>query len=166
MLLFLRIAVPSGLVFGLISGFVEHSARRGLIQGAVFGALMGLVLAATTAARTQGRTPELSTRHRMDVHLAQTPADAIDEIAAILARFGARNVVRGADRVTGRTGVSWLGWGERVEVRVRPDHDASIASIVSRSWIRTTVTDYGRDRDNVERIAVLLGGFPTAAESA
>lgn len=161
-LLFLRIGLPSGAVFGLITGLIERSAALGLVQGAIFGLLMGLVLTATTAARTRGRAPDLTTRSRMDVHLAQPPTEALDDIVAILARFGARNIVRGADRVTARTGVGWFSSGERVEITVRPDLDATIASITSRPRLRTTIADYGRNRENVERLVVLLGGFPTA----
>ena len=47
--------------------------------------------------------------------------------------------------------ISWRSWGERLGVDVRGVDGDVLVQIKSRSWLPTTLIDWGKNADNVRR---------------
>jgi hypothetical protein len=64
-----------------------------------------------------------------------------------------------ARRVELKVGMSFKSWGERVTIELAPEGDgATRAEIGSRASLGTTMVDYGKNYDNVQRVKDWLGG--------
>ncbi len=55
-----------------------------------------------------------------------------------------------------RVGMTWRSNGERIRCSVRPVDGGSEVEIHSRPWLRTTLLDLGKNRENVDRIRAAL----------
>ena len=64
-----------------------------------------------------------------------------------------------------KVGVSFKSWGERVRIELSPEGEGSTrAQVTSRASLKTTMADYGKNRDNVQRVTEWLqSGTPSAA---
>jgi hypothetical protein len=56
--------------------------------------------------------------------------------------------------------LTWRSWGERLVLATHADDSGGTAvTITSEPLFRLTLLDYGRNRDNVERLAGWLRGL-------
>lgn len=64
-----------------------------------------------------------------------------------------------------KVGISFKSWGERVRIELSPEGEGSTrAHVASRAALKTTMADYGKNRDNVQRVTEWLrSGAPAAA---
>lgn len=62
-----------------------------------------------------------------------------------------------------KVGVSFKSWGERVRIELSPEGEgATRAQVTSRAALKTTLADYGKNRDNVQRVTEWLRGAGSA----
>ncbi len=60
-------------------------------------------------------------------------------------------------RITARTGVSWRSWGDEIAFQLYSEEGTSTrVEITSRPVVRTTLVDFGKNLENVEKIAEFL----------
>lgn len=56
-----------------------------------------------------------------------------------------------------KCGISWESWGEKITVRVFDNQDGNTRLIIhSKSALPTTLIDWGKNRQNVQRVTVYL----------
>jgi hypothetical protein len=144
---------------------VGFSIGVGVLGALVLG-LIGAVSMAIThdsmdylikALELEGGPPELDVRERITLPLPVDRARAFC-VAVLQAhdRFTAVREEPASGIVRARSRISRLTWGERIECRVQGVEGGSQVSIRSRPLLRTTIQDFGRNRENVERIRTLL----------
>ncbi|WP_420126692.1 hypothetical protein [Longimicrobium sp.] len=179
---FARIFWYCGLSFGLfqfVATLVQSrsfvaAAFIGVAAGIFFGATMGLTLTALSRWAMKRRGIERGKGGTgVDVSdgvlLPLPPQQALERCrAALAANRGLKEVrvdpARGAAYAHGR--LSWASFGEKIECRVAAVEDGSWVTIRSRPVLSTTVVDYGKNRENVQRIrTLLLDGAPALAAS-
>jgi hypothetical protein len=69
-------------------------------------------------------------------------------------------------RVELKTGLSIKSWGERMVLELESQGEAATSvQVSSRSWVPTTLVDYGKNRDNVERVIAWLRDGETSAQA-
>lgn len=156
LLLGARIFAMTGVPFGVIQGLVYRSTATGVVDGVLFGLIMGVTLTAITAARTRQGQGSLSTKHRAEVVIELSLPQVHDRIAHALAEIPAKITHDSQTRVVARTRMSWQSWGEVVSAELVPTEAGTVVELASRAWLRGTVADYGRNRDNVDRLETAL----------
>jgi hypothetical protein len=69
-----------------------------------------------------------------------------------------------ARRVELKVGMTMKSWGERVVVELTADDESTTtAQVSSRASVGTTMVDYGKNHDNVERVKAWLSEGPPPA---
>jgi uncharacterized protein (DUF1499 family) len=170
--LFFRVFCFCGILFGalqaLLAAVQGASAGETVFIGLSAGLFFGLFLAAfVTAAhhwrlKKTGMNPA-TTDTRVDVQERITLPLPSDQALA-LCRSAVTQVPRASDvqvdaaaaMVAARVGMSWASFGEHIECRVTPAEGAAVVSIRSRPVLATTLVDYGKNRENVERIRAYM----------
>jgi hypothetical protein len=64
---------------------------------------------------------------------------------------------RSLGRIVARTGINWKTWGDVITISFkRTGSNCTYIQISSRPNARTTIVDYGKNLENVERIVSFL----------
>lgn len=175
--MFFRIFGFCGLSFGsfvtiftlLGSRSLSLAIRMGMVAGLLFGLMMAITLTAVHwwSMRRRGFDPDAKGSRvdvRASVALALPPEEALARCRAALEanrHFRDVRVDPASGTVNARSRMSWASFGEVIECRVQPGDGGSTLEIRSRSAVRSTIVDYGKNRENVERIrAFLIGSAP------
>jgi uncharacterized protein (DUF1499 family) len=170
--LFFRVFCVCGTLFGalqaLLAAVQGASAGETVFIGLSAGLFFGLFLAAfITAAhhwrlKKTGMNPA-TTNTRVDVQERITlplPSDqALALCQSAVTQVPKATVVQvdaASATLEARVGMTWASFGERIELSVTPAGGATEVSIRSRPVLRTTIADYGKNRENVERIRAFL----------
>ncbi len=159
-----RIFVLGGVLFGLIFGSVRHDVSVGVIGGVVFGLVMATVLTATSAARTRSDAT-LRTRQAADVVTELSVDEARAHLLGALQTMRAKIGQVDQWHIRARTRASWVSWGEIVTAQLSAPDGAVVVHLTSRPCVRTAITDYGKNAENVRRlVAALPPQRPSQAE--
>jgi hypothetical protein len=168
---FFRTFVFCGFFFGLFQAAaslfegktVAAATIVGIITGSFFGLMMAVTMTPFLARQLRrrgfdldGELPDVDARETVAVPLP--PDAALERCRAALDQLRVRTVRTdpASAMVRGRVPMTWATWGERIECRVHPAEQGSRVEIRSRPVLRTTLVDFGRNRENVERVSALL----------
>lgn len=169
---FARIFWYCGLTFGLFQFAATLVQSRsfvaavciGAAAGIFFGLAMGLTLTTLSrwAMKRRGVEPGpggMAVDVSDGVLLPLPAPQGLERCrAALAASRGLKEVrvdpARGAAYARGR--LSWASFGEKIECRVAAVEDGSWVTIRSRPVLSTTAVDYGKNRENVQRIRTQL----------
>lgn len=166
-------SIPYGLWMGLSMGamalLTSHfpirtaafTAALCLVSGVFFGTFMALSLGELhrRGLRQRGFTPtaqNLAVVHRRAISLRLPYSQAFDRCREALSRLP-RTAIQQEDRSIGilvaRCGTTWASWGERIVLYLQPEADGTTrVAFNSRPILRSTIIDYGKNLENVERI--------------
>lgn len=170
--LFFRLFFFCGVTFGLLQGIVAaldgQSAGAALAFGLGAGLFFGLLMAASLTAvswwrlKSRGVDPNtagagVDVRERITVPLTSDQALALCQSAVKqVPKATVVQVDAASATLEARVGMTWASFGERIEFSVTPAGGATEVSIRSHPVLRTTIADYGKNRENVERIRTFL----------
>ncbi len=161
---YLNILLSAGVIFGALMGIFDAltgvnlstAALGGLVQGLVFGSAIAL-FAFFADKRAQARGIDTDSA-AVDQSRTVTLHGSVDEIAprveaALLSLHKAKIIASPADQIVAKTGVSWKSFGETITVSLVEESPGQVlVTINSRSSLRTTAVDYGRNAENVQLI--------------
>jgi hypothetical protein len=159
---FLASGPPFGLLFGLVAllaGGPRTGLIVGLLTGLAFGVPMALIIGSLHIARIGASGPgEVSggTRASTVVELPMQMDRALHQAAGVLQSLGGFQIEQvdvTAGVLTARSGMTATSWGEQVTIEARPGPAGTALRIQSRPSMKLTLIDYGRNADNVRRIA-------------
>jgi len=162
--LFLSMSIP----FGLIMGLILHNDKlpflnAALLSGLSFGLPMTIILSlvqvyylnktGNTGAKVtlvNEREVELDGSKREVMDICRHALDVI-ESCSLLERNEGEGLLRA------KAGRSLYSWGENIVIHVQEvqDHRHKV-TITSAPAVKTTVIDYGKNLDNVNRIVQFL----------
>lgn len=170
--LFLRTFLFCGLGYGVLQavmGLVQgEPASRAIGFGAFVGILFGLAMATilgiahSVGLKRRGFDPDreggLAVDVRESLEVPLPPEQALEHCRAALERMRVKGVQvdPALATVSGRGRMTWASFGEQVECRVQPADRGSRVEIRSRPTVRTTIVDYGKNRQNVANIRAHL----------
>ncbi|MEL6343760.1 MAG: hypothetical protein AAFV53_11555 [Myxococcota bacterium] len=141
-----------------------------VLGGAFFGLFM-----AVFASLSMAVTGTNGGRHAfqpVDVHQRRTlfvplsPADALLAAQDAIRALGVSSVERDDQSLTAKTRITFKSFGEIVTARVEPAAGGSHLHVESRPIISTTMIDYGKSRDNLDKIEATLTKAPDSATAA
>jgi len=156
-------------LFGVASGSLSGVATAlglGLLIAVVSGLFYGLMMTAFLSvtqvlfsSKFGAREASNSVHHVQTVLVAGSPGVVHQRVRAAMERHGVGHYSRDeVDVIKGRTGLSLKSFGEIVTATITLAGDNCEVVISSSPRLKTTLVDYGKNRDNVERIAKDLLG--------
>jgi hypothetical protein len=168
----LKIFLWSGISFGTVMGArYSHlygpaaGLKGGILSGLLFGTLMFIIMGflhthAVKKMVTNNSGNALRTHHVRDLDLKSPYDRAYDLCISSLSLFR-RCIIQEEDRSLGRivarTGINWKTWGDLISITIkRTDNGYTYIEISSRPNARTTIVDYGKNLENVEKIVSFL----------
>ena len=171
MRLYLKVFLYTGLPFALLmmvldvlSGDTLHIARF-ISHFVVFGGLMSLVLVSlhryqlTRKGVDKLNDSPLSVVQKTRIQTTLSRAEIINRLksAPAIRRI---ELSEDGNSMTLHTGVSWRSWGEKILLSFhQTGPTTTVVEVESNPKLRTTVVDYGKNRENVKRIEELLGSY-------
>ncbi len=152
--------VPFGLGmagwFALLGGDPALVGGLGLATGLAFGLSMAIsmgLLQVLWVSRGGKQTATLSTRAGADLSVCASAEQVAATLRAILAAQGAQELDADAQgSFTFRTSADLRSWGEIVSFTIVPRGAQTWVRLRSRPALRTTLVDYGKNQENVERL--------------
>ncbi len=170
--LYLKLFLASGIPFGILSGALS-SFLVGFPVGLIVGLMVGL-FAGGLFSLAVGYLHRLSVRRMpygepegaMDVHHVRhvelrLPYDqafdlCISSLSAVR-KGGIRREDRPLGRIDVKAGMTWKTWGDVISFDLRRiDENRTRVEVSSGPALRTTLVDYGKNLENVERIMGFL----------
>lgn len=166
--LFRYSGVPFGFMMGVTEGFF-HGFQRGLISGIVAGAIFGLGMALylgilhKRSVERQGFeiTEDTLSVHQNRILFLSQPYDEVFEDCIRALETIEKSEVKTADPSTGRIeatiGWGWKSWGEKITIEISGSESKLTGVVIlSRPKMQITMTDYGKNLENVETISNFL----------
>ncbi|MFE3545287.1 hypothetical protein ACFXK0_20190 [Nocardia sp. NPDC059177] len=160
--IFLRSGPIFGIVMALYLGLISGSVWGGVIAGLIGGLLFGAIISGFSVirARRDGTGHELGAdvRQQVSIEMERPAGESFAMAERVLAEVPATITQRdpAAGVLTARTKVSWMSWGENLQVVVSERPDGSTVEISSRPRLPITTVDYGRNLQNVRSIVRAL----------
>jgi hypothetical protein len=169
---YLKLFLATGIPFGTLAGLfytvlygLPFGSVAGLLAGVFFGGLMSLILGSLHI-RSVGRVQSeraggaLGVHHVRSIELALPYDEAFDLCIESLrsirkCRIQEEDRLRG--KIVARTGITWKTWGDVITFELRRiEGNRTLVTVSSRPVVRTTLVDYGKNLENVERICSFL----------
>lgn len=168
MKMFLKIFVISGVPFGAIIGLIssiDEGLEAGLVTGLTAAFFFGVAMSLTLGSLHKWKSRKWRSNDNIGpnqtgiIHLDTTADDAFDRCRDVLSLMGA--VLKLEDKTEGRIeaefGRSWKSFGESILVRVSSQSsDRSCVQVSSAPIVKTTLVDFGKGLENINRILHLL----------
>lgn len=156
--LFLAFGVPFGLLMGLFYPYPALVLLVGILYGAVMSGVFGTLQHRSVKGKKQTHTDGVKQAREFEIDLPYQQAfsaclDAVNEIQR--AKIQMANSHTGVIRA--RTGINLMTYGEIITFHLQPlDADTTLIRIDSRPRLKTTLIDYGRNLEHVNRLSLYL----------
>lgn len=176
--LFLATAIPFGIIFGIIVGIYlvfQYGYRygflglgAGLFAGILYGGFMSLIGGSlhvwSVKRMSYGKSVEIkditNVHHFRNIEL-KLPYDKVFNLCIESLKMFKRYKIKKEDYSYGKiiaiTGITWKSWGEVISFAIHKIDNNKIKVIISSKIILcTTLVDYGKNLENVEKIVAFL----------
>ena len=168
----LKIFLANGIPFGTFMGILLSSLYGlniglpgGLISGLVFGFLMFIILGflhSRAVRKISGETSgeSMDTFQARNIKLLVPFERAFDlciESLGMISKCRVQEQDRSRGKIIARSSVNWKTWGDTISFEIAPSgSEATDVRVSSRPTSWSTIVDYGKNLENVERIVSFL----------
>jgi hypothetical protein len=159
-----RIGIPFGLMMGILQFFiagVESGIKSSVSVGLFYGLFITVVLGTLQLLGTKkmGSAGNMSPTQSTTVELDSNLDLAFDRCVQALNRLGAK--IQSQDKtkfeIKATSRMTWKSWGEELTIRLSDMQNQKVKiEILSSPKLKTTPMDFGKGRENVEKIAKIL----------
>ncbi len=165
---FAACAVPFGIVMTVTSvfrfGLSMEAIGRGIAGGVGYGALMSatLVTLHKRVVKPRPGMPEDASKvkHTRKIQLAHSYEEAFGLAVSSLQSLGKHKIQqseKSSGKIQAKIGLNPKSAGEVISFNVRRISDGQTEiEVTSRPWLPTTLVDYGKNLENVEKIVNFL----------
>jgi len=168
--IFLTGAIPFGLFMGLLNAYLyglTAGLLSGLISGLILGVLMLFILGflhsrGVKRVRGGNLSAETGTQHIRNATLC-LPYDQGFDLCIESLKLIKNCTIQVEDRLQGKliakAGLNWKTWSDTIAFDIKgTDDNHTQITVSSRPTARTTIVDFGKNLENVERIISFLPG--------
>jgi hypothetical protein len=156
--LFLAFGVPFGLLMGVFYPYPALVVLIGMLYGVIMSGIFGTIQHRSVRGKKQ--THAAGVKHQRDIEIDMPYHAAFDAcLAAVgeLQRTKFREIDRFAGTIKVRTGINLMTYGEIITFQLQSlDADTTLVRIASRPRLKTTLIDYGRNLEHVNRLSLYL----------
>lgn len=164
---YLKIWMKSGAYFGISMGifyiFQQNNYIAGAISGVVAGLLFGSAMAGFTYFADKNMKKKGIVNYSTSVNQTQSliislPFETVKSVIqeAVLSVSKAKIKSTNHSSVEAKTGFTWKSFGEDIVVSLERKDSSTIARINSKSSVKTTVVDYGKNLENIQNISSFI----------
>lgn len=156
------------LFYGLIMGFLLSSNDRpffldALVSGILFGAVVIIIMMIVQKLhlrKTGNAGKKVQLINQAEFKLEGTKEQVIELCRNSLDSIKNSSVLeinREAGLIRAKAGMTWYTWGDEITFQIESigDHNYSV-SVTSRPMVKTTLIDYGKNLDNIQKIKSYL----------
>ena len=159
--------IPFGLMIGIISlqkGEMSDAIFNGILSGLVFGTVVSFILISLHKSLSRKVVPGASI-HDFDIHQKRSiELDIPFEQAFSLCIKSLKTINRcrvisqslDNGEIKARAGLNWKTWGDDINFKLTHETGSTVVEISSSPSARSTLVDFGKNLDNVERIKRFL----------
>ena len=158
---YLEIWMKSGASFGILMGIFYIFQQNNYISGAISGVVAGLLFGAAMAGLTyftdkniekRGIVNDSTSVNQTQSLIISLPFETVEPVIqeAVLSVPKAKIKSTSRSSVEAKTGFSWKSFGEDIVVSLERKDSNTIARINSKSSVKTTMVDYGKNFENVQ----------------
>jgi hypothetical protein len=159
--IFILTSVPYGFFMGLYFGTdLSSILSYGLITGLIFGAMMTIIL--TFYRRKSLKKKGLSSDEAKElvnttsIEISDSKELIIDHCINSIQRIKRGKIITKDDNkgfIKAKAGITWDTWGDTITFDIEElQSNTYRINILSRPFLKTTVIDYGKNLDNINRI--------------
>ncbi|KAA3641963.1 MAG: hypothetical protein DWQ07_25540 [Chloroflexi bacterium] len=164
MRLFFRLFLVLSIFFGLYTGFVFSSFMEGIVRGIFFGAISALILTVLNNRLAGNSSNGSSGVHQTRNVKLQLSYDKVFDICVesikVIKNCKLEFESRSQGEIVAKAGMNWKTLGDVIEYKLnRTDNDLISIELSSRPSLRTTMVDYGKNRENVDKIVEYLNKY-------
>lgn len=168
MAIFLLSGIPFGLFIGIWYSHLygkETGMKGGVLAGIFFGLLTYIILGLLHNQAVKKISDRNSGNHLRNHHIRdfdlQLPYDkAYDHCMkslSLIKNCTVQNENSSEGKIIAKTGLNWKTWGDTITFDVkRINNNRSRVTVSSRPTAKTTIVDYGKNLENVIKIASYL----------
>ena len=158
---FFKLFFYTGVPSGILMGYFYHSFSQGLTFGLFFGFFCTLCfrIMETIALKKIGkRDSDFSVRQERKFEVTMLKQDAIRKIKLVLDEMKAKILNDDSSNgiIEAKAGFSWKSFGEIIIVRFSGNNGKMEIFVESRPALATTMVDYGKNLQNVEKFQELM----------
>jgi hypothetical protein len=152
--------------FGLIMGLLLKPFTIGIMLALFYSVLTTVILSLiqrVNLKRTGQSGEKINVNNEIVLEIAASKQEAFQLCTHALGEvekcsIGLSNLNKGI--LTATTGVNWLTWGDELSVHIEHLGGHCTVKLTSRPKVKTTVMDYGKNRDNIKRMVQYLQHSP------
>jgi hypothetical protein len=164
---YLKIWMKSGAYFGMSMGIFYIFQQNNYIAGAISGVVAGLLFGGAMAGITyfadkkmekKGVVNESVSVNQTQSLIISLPFETVEPVIqeAVLSVPKAKIKSISHSSVEAKTGFTWKSFGEDIVVSLERKDSSTIAKINSKSSVKTTMVDYGKNLENVKNISSFI----------
>ncbi len=171
--LFFKLLLMSGIPFGCLMGVMSFqmgdnadAIRNGILSGLICGTLVSYILISLHKSLSRKVVSDASMpdynihqvrRIVMGIPFEKAFSRCIQSLKTVnMCRIISQNPDKGEIRA--RAGLNWKTWGDDININLTEGKETTGVEISSRPSARSTLVDFGKNLDNVERIRRYLLG--------
>lgn len=148
----------------MLQGDAPNAVLKGIIAGLVFGTLLSCLLISLHTSLSRNVVTD-SVNHdfgmfqtrRIEIPLAFEDAYSLClQSLKTIKRCSIQSESPDEGTIKARAGINWKTWGDNVLIELVKGEGSTIVEISSRPSARSTLVDFGKNLDNVERIKRFL----------
>jgi len=159
--------IPFGFLISILTiqkGDNADAILNGILSGLIFGILISYILITLHKSLSRKVVPDASI-HDFDIH--QVRSIGLDMpfeqafglcIKSLETIYRCRVLSQSLDNgeIRARAGLNWKTWGDIINFKLTRGEDSIVVEISSRPVASSTLVDFGKNLDNVERIKRFL----------
>ena len=169
--LYVKVFLGTGLPFGILMGLLYsqkygclEGGIRGILAGVSFGLIGSLLLVPLNNLFVRRTAFKNSSNEKIDnakrIRVRLSYSEVFNRCVNALNSIKSCRILKKSQKegaLDAKIGASWKSWGELVSIRLRESSNGIIdVEISSKSAVRTTILDYGKNLDNIEKIARII----------
>ena len=165
--LFLAMAIPYAIFMSIFL-----SLFTGIFKAIVLGSISGILYGGIVTSflyflnnwqlkKIESKTHEKvrGVRHSKEIEVSLPYDKAFDlciESLKLIKRCNVEKEDRSKGEIVAKTGVSWKSWGELITFKIEKNGEKVKIKVKSEPVLKTTLIDYGKNFENVEKITSFL----------
>jgi hypothetical protein len=164
---YFKVWMRSGAYFGIAMGTFYIFQQGNYIAGAIGGAIAGLLFGSIMASLTYLADKNINKRGVFNLSnqvntvqslIISLPFDVVDTALedAVLCVPNAKITTFNYGYVKAKTGFTWKSFGEEIIVVLEKSDASTIIKINSKPLVKTTIVDYGKNSENVQKIHTFI----------
>lgn len=168
LILFLVMSIIYGagmalMLVGITESWLKYAIMSGLFFGLITTAILSLIQWINLK-RTGQSASIVKVHNTLQLEIAASKQEAFGLCTHALQQVNKCSIEQSnfsLGRLTASAGMNWLTWGDEIELHIEETaHNQCVISLSSRPKVKTTLIDYGKNRDNIKRMVDFILAAP------